>query len=491
MTGKRDRTITFRARLALCIALVSYGGFATASLVLFLAAQRALRMNQDAALLTLARTEVASAVDAPGGGIHVHEVDVNRPGPEGSRGYEKLVQIQDISGKALAQTVNLQNGPELPSSVTRAADPLRVSFTDIVFKGKGYRAAGFPFRDPTGRPLRAIVALPNYDAQRSLNTLLGVLGLCLLIGVGPIAWVSAYLARSLTRPMVQIAVAARSVGGDDLSARIPPIKADVECRDVAGVLNDMLDRLESAFEAREQLVASQRRFIADASHEMRSPLANLRGTVEVALRRPRCADEYKETLGVALTEIERLCRLVDDLLTLSRADAGQFRLDCAPCSLLQIGRQAVTACAARARRANVNLSIEAEEDAPVRGDADRLRQVVDNLLDNAVRHAPPGSTVQVSVSCEGEKARLSVADSGPGLTPEDRERIFDRFYRADRSRARHSGGQGLGLAIARTIVEAHQGTLTVESEPGLGATFSVILPVETKDDNMRRMETPG
>ena len=167
-----------------------------------------------------------------------------------------------------------------------------------------------------------------------------------------------------------------------MQARIPDVSPDVELREVTRVLNDMLSRLEGAFSA-------QRRFVADASHELRSPLANLRGTVEVALRRQREPDEYREALTVALGEAERLSRLVDELLMLSRVDTKQFVVEVSPCDLSEIARNAVTAAAALQEDRGVQLRLDAET-VPVVADAHRVRQVVDNLIDNALRYAPAG-----------------------------------------------------------------------------------------------------
>jgi heavy metal sensor kinase len=315
-----------------------------------------------------------------------------------------------------------------------------------------------------------VVAIPRRPLERTLGSLLAALAACLVLGGAAAAWGAHRLARRLTRPLERIAEGARGVGEGSLSARIPEASPDVELREVTAILNEMLGRLEAAFQA-------ERRFLADASHELRSPLANLRGTIEVALRRARSGDEYRETLTVSLAEIERLSRLVNDFLTLTRADAGQLPFAFAPCPLAAVAEDAVKAHASRAAERSVRLCLDVAGPAEVSGDMDRLREVVDNLVDNALRYAPPGSTVVVGVERQGGHARLWVRDSGPGLSLDEQARVFDRFYRADRSRARASGGAGLGLSIAKAIVEAHRGRLSVVSAPGDGCTFFVDLPV--------------
>jgi signal transduction histidine kinase len=195
----------------------------------------------------------------------------------------------------------------------------------------------------------------------------------------------------------------------------------------------------------------------------------------VTLRRPRSIEEYQESLAIAAAEIERLSRLTNDLLVLSRADAGQLISRPAACDMVEIAANAIAASAHRATERGVHVDLAAPVRLPIVADADRLRQVVDNLLDNAIRHAPGDSTLTVTAeACNGDVV-VAVRDQGPGLTPEQQTRVFERFYRTDESRARSSGGLGLGLPIAKAIVEAHQGTLVVRSD-GTGSTFVMTLP---------------
>jgi two-component system OmpR family sensor kinase len=239
-----------------------------------------------------------------------------------------------------------------------------------------------------------------------------------------------------------------------------------ELRTLVTLLNDMRARIEGAF-------ATQRRFVADASHELRSPLSNLRGTIEVALRHTRTAGDYQETLGVALTELERLARLVQGLLTLSRADAGRLTLERRSVDLAEVAARAIGMHATRAAARDVHLQLDAGAPAPVHGDTDRLREVVDNLLDNALRVAPRGSTVRVGVTHADGRCVVEVEDTGPGLTQEEQAHVFEPFARGA---APGGDGAGLGLAIARTVVQAHGGHLGVRSAPGSGATFRLELP---------------
>jgi two-component system, OmpR family, sensor kinase len=463
------RTTTLRDRLALTMALLAVGVLAVASGAIYFGARRLLYRNLDNALLAIARIEVASAIDSPEGGVHVHDEGLALP--IGS-GYEKFAIIKRVPNEISASTANLHKGPplEVDAELQDGAFRGQASFGNMSRGGQLYRAVYFPMRDNLGNPLVAIVAISQHPVQRSLQLLVVVLLGALLLGAGGVALVASRLAGHLTRPLERIAEAAREIGEDNRVGRIPDVSGDRELRAVTGILNDMLARLEAAF-------TTQRRFVADASHELRSPLGNLRGTVEVALRRPRTSEEYRETLETSLTEIDRLCRLVDDLLTLTRADAGQLRVDRQLCDLAQIAEVAVYMHGARAEAEGVELKLSAPAPLPVEGDVDRLRQVIDNLLDNALRYAPPRSAVEVVASREDGRALVSVHDCGAGLTAEDRAHVFDRFYRADSSRARHSGGLGLGLTIAKAVADAHAGELKVDSEVGNGSTFSLSLPL--------------
>ncbi len=475
---------TFRTRLATRLAALCLGVLTMAGALIYLEIRHTLHEGLDQTLLAIARTEVASAFDEPGVGVHVHPESPSALALAGGSGYEKFARISDRAGTVLATTPNLASGSALPDDDAARARALggTIAFADLTRDGGTYRALYYPVAHPDA-PLVALVALPTVPVDRALRAVAGGLALALVIAALGAGFVSAHLAHHLTAPLAAIADAARAVPAQGFAARIPTVSTDEELRTVTEVLNDMLDALERAAFAEQRTAAAQRRFVSDAAHELRSPLTNLRGTIEVTLRRPRTDEEYRETLTAASREIDRLCRLADDLLTLSRAAAGRLSHRPAPCDAAAIVADAVAACAGRAAARDVR--VECAENTctqvTVLADADRLRQVLDNLLDNGLRHAPAGSTVSVAVTGENGTARISVADRGPGLTPEQQAHVFERFYRVDDARARSSGGSGLGLAIAKAIVDAHHGTLAVRSTPGAGATFEVTLPRVTRD----------
>ena len=464
--------MTFRRRLSMATSLLCLSVLVLTGGGVYWQAKQAMRANLDASLLSVARFTVAALKmpDAP--------VPVGDKTPEvlllpSETGYEKFAQIEDSADQIIARTDNLRPNAPLPAHPdreTRARDG-HVVYGDLKYRGVPLRAVYYPFRDAENQRILAVIAISQEPNRRALDALVEALGLSLVLGAVLAGLGASRLARRLTAPLTEIAGAARSVGGASLGTRIPTVSPDAELQEITDVLNEMLARLEAAF-------AAQTRFAADASHELRSPLSNLRGTVEVALRRSRSNDEYRETLTTSLAEVERLSRLVSALMTLSRADSGQFALTLVPCDLGQIAAQAVAAHAARAAAQTVSLTLSSTEPLPVQGDADRLRQALDNLLDNALRYAPAGSAVTLTATREGDRCAVQVRDSGPGLSDEDQTRIFDRFYRADESRARQSGGLGLGLAITKAIAEAHGGRVQVQSVPGAGAAFTLILPAE-------------
>jgi two-component system OmpR family sensor kinase len=254
----------------------------------------------------------------------------------------------------------------------------------------------------------------------------------------------------------------------------------------------MLNQIEQAFAARSASEARMRQFMADASHELRTPLSSIRGYAELfrhgAKGRP-------DDLGKAMTRIEsesaRMTQLVDDLLLLARLDEGRPL----ETTNVDISELAVDAAADAAVADHEHpIKVEAPEPVEVVGDEARLRQVVANLLRNATVHTPAKTPIEVSVTRQGDMAELRVADHGSGVPPEIAARIFERFVRADQARGREHGGSGLGLAIVHAIVAAHQGSLTLETRPGGGATFVVQLPVrapETRPSTDQENETEG
>lgn len=276
------------------------------------------------------------------------------------------------------------------------------------------------------------------------------------------------------RPLDSIAKTADEIAAGDLTARIERAEERTEVGRLGLALNAMLGQIESAFKAREASEARLRRFVADASHELRTPLSGVRAYAELfkrgADRRP--ADLARAMEGIS-RESERMSVLVQDLLLLARLDDGR-PLEQEPVELDEVAREAVETARAVEPERPIELQVEP---AVVLGDRERLRQAVDNLLGNVRSHTPPDSPATVSVSRVNGNALLEVRDSGPGLTEEASQRVFERFWRADPTRSRSRGGVGLGLAIVSAVADAHGGTASAHSEPGKGATFRITLPL--------------
>jgi two-component system OmpR family sensor kinase len=318
-----------------------------------------------------------------------------------------------------------------------------------------------------------VVAVPLTDLESTLRQLLlveVVVSALLLLGLGVVAWV---MVRRDLRPLEEITEAAGAIAAGDLSQRVSHVTAGTEVGQLGVAFNTMIDEIEVAFAERTASEDRLRRFLADASHELRTPLTSILGYAELFDLGIR---DRPEDLATSMRHIKdeaaRMGTLVDDLLWLSKLDRER-PLAREAVDLAELVDRSVTALAASAPDRPV--SVRTTDPVVVSGDEHRLRQVVDNLVVNAVTHTPAGTAVEVGVATDGPIAVLTVHDDGPGVDPADAARIFQPFYRSDPSRARASGGAGLGLAIVAAIVEAHGGTVGVDSGPG--ATFEVRIPL--------------
>ncbi len=286
-------------------------------------------------------------------------------------------------------------------------------------------------------------------------------GLVLAIGVG------AALAKGALSPIDHITKTARQIGARGLNQRLNMNGPDDEVTRLANAFDEMLDRLETAFQ-REQ------RFTADVSHELRTPLTIIKGTAEVALRGKEPQD-YREALETIDDEVDRMANIINALLTLARADAGQQQLEMGTVDLKELVENVHTAFVPIAAEKNIVLN-KTGASIKVRGDPDRLRQLLHNLVANALKYTPRDGAVTLSLEKEGDWAKITVADTGIGIPEKDLPHIFERFYRVDRARSRAEGGAGLGLSIVKWIVDAHGGRIEVRSEVGKGTVFTVWLP---------------
>jgi heavy metal sensor kinase len=341
---------------------------------------------------------------------------------------------------------------------------------------RGIDVNGEPFRvrvvpiEQNGATVGALeVGRAADDVSDALRSLLLILGIAYPVTLALASMGGIFLAGRALAPIDKLTRLARRISAEDLSQRLDLRLPDDEVGRLARTFDDMIARLEDAFRR-------QRQFTADASHELRTPLTAVKGQVEVALTRPREPETYREVLQNVNEEVDRLIRLVGSLLTLARADAGQIPLSPEVISVADLVASAVEQVRPAAQQRNVALDLAPGPPVTLRADEDLLLQLLLNLLDNALKYTPAAGDVSAGWAADSAFVDVWVHDTGAGIAPEHLPHIFDRFYRADKSRSRAEGGAGLGLSICRWIAEAHGGSISVESTPGQGSTFTARFP---------------
>jgi two-component system, OmpR family, sensor kinase len=364
--------------------------------------------------------------------------------------------------------------PSLPSGLT--ASTTHYFGAHAAHSGTHYRvlAVGLPTTSD-GLTGTLVIAFPLTDVDQTLHHLLLVeilVAAAVLLAIALMAW---WVVRLELRPLQEMGATAGAIAAGDLTRRVEPADDRSEVGRLGLALNSMLGQIEVAFEERTTSEARLRRFVADAAHELRTPLTSIRGYAELFRRG---ASTRPDDLAKTMLRIEegaaRMGVLVEDLLLLARLDQGR------PLERESVDLTKLTAAAVddlRVIAPERPVEYESNGAVVVHGDEHRLRQVVANLLENARTHTPANSPVEVHVGVVGDEAVIEVRDHGPGMAPEDAARVFERFWRADPSRARTSGGAGLGLAIVAAITQAHGGRAEVETAPGAGAAFRVWIPV--------------
>ena len=322
-----------------------------------------------------------------------------------------------------------------------------------------------------------VVAQSFEDIDRTLRRLQA---LFILIGLVMILFIALASRKVITvglRPLASVEATAVRIAEGDLTARLPDVKPNTEVGRLVKTLNTMLGRIEESFAARVESESKLRRFVADASHELRTPITAIRGFAELHRQGAVTGEEKtKELIGRIENESKRMGSLVEDLLLLARLDQSR-QMSAEPVNLSKLVLDAVESARAAGPNHPVTFN-NSDEEIYALGDNDRIHQVVANLLANARTHTPAGTLIDVSVSQGDDGVRIRIADNGPGLSKKDQERIFERFYRADSSRVRTDGeGTGLGLSIVDAVMRAHAGQVSVESEVGKGAAFTLFFPV--------------
>jgi len=401
--------------------------------------------------------------------------------------HTHLLEEQD------AVLLTLPIGPDTPSrrvptvENSRAASPeMLLQRSEIAAALKGTPATAIRRVASAGNRRVLYAAAPVYSSQGEIDgivylatplpagglpgsviaQLAGAMLLAALLAVGA----AVLLSRRIARPVETIARAANQVAAGDLDQQVPATGSIHELESLGQSFNSMTASLRQADQAKTA-------FIADVTHELRTPLTVIKGTIETL--EDGALDDLEgrgPLLSSMQRETERLIRLVNDLLVLTRADAGALKLDTQSVNLADLARSRCETLASLAQNRQVDLQVKTDESAKVRGDPDRLAQILDNLLDNAISHSPTGSCVTIHLQQAGNELQCSVSDSGSGIPAEHLPFIFERFYRADAARDRQIGGSGLGLAIVRALVLAQSGRVTAESLEGRGTTITFWLP---------------
>ena len=452
---------TFRHRLTAALAGSSAAFLSIFCVVLFFWCRAAFLADLDGDLEAIFRADFAAATERGGS----HWTALPKESDE-SHVFKMLLE----SDGALVQPTSSSAVPRLEWNRESLQAVLEGGgvYSDVEFRGNLYRTLSNPVQVGS-RTLIEVLGISQEPMEEALLELGRGLLLSLLIGIVLVAMVSYRVAAYLTSPLEQILAQLESVTSrGDPALRLTGSYQDSEMVSLQEQVNAMLERLEASFQA-------QRQFISNASHELRAPLANLTLALDVCLRRPREAQEYRETLETCLGETQRLTEMSNQLLQLSKADEGALEVRAEATDIVDLIQQSLARKEVAARAKEVELKLEGEEQNLL-VDPLMIGQVVDNLLDNAVRYSPPGGSVLVKVQNRDEVVEVSVSDAGPGMTREQLEHVFDRFYRADPSRQRDTGATGLGLAISQSIAQAHGGVLSAESQPGQGTTFTLRLP---------------
>ncbi len=431
----------------------------------YLGAQRLLRDELDRALRNSAQTEADMAAAFGSPPIHPGPLDKDRFVREENR----LVVTRDSGGRMIAANTELARTLPLDLASFARARHGETGFATGQWLGGRVRAIYLPApqtRSGEAAVLQVAASLdPLESATRTvLYRILGTVllgSLAALVGAG-------WLARSSVAPVAEIARQAKAITGGAAGERITAHADVTEFVSLIEVLNDMLARLERAHQGHQ-------RIIRDLGHDLRTPITSLRAGVEVALWTERKPDEYRRVLASALEEVDRLTLISDALVLLARLESGELVQDFAGIDAGAIARDSLARAQERVGAHRFTLT-RPRDPVPLQADPRLLGMVVDQLLDNAMRHTPPGTTIAISVAAEGDHVELIVEDNGPGVPDDTLPHLFERFYRADPARGR-DGGPGLGLTAAAAIVELHHGTIRAERGSAGGLRIRMLLPL--------------
>lgn len=468
------RTLSFRTRLTIAWTATVGALLALALSAIYLGASVYARRALDEQVRTVAATELASSTDGEQG-IHIHDFPVTALGSADFAG--KFVQQYDPAGSIIAQSPELADTPfRLDRSVL---DQARAGLAPLVDVTIGSRPGRLVALSTDWQNERFVVAVGLYSDLLSANMarLQSLFAIVWLTSVSLTAALGYVLASRALAPVDRIMQRAALVARGHFEARLDPPTVNDEIGRMTTVLNEMLERLHGSLEA-------NRRFAADASHELRSPLTAMAGEIDVALMRERTPAEYRETLHLVRERLDELASLADSLMLLVRAEERHDEIVVKEVPLLALIRGAVQRVRPLARSREITVTVDDLPEMVVYGDARLLTRVFDNVLSNAVQYNRDSGRVTVRGHVEEASPEawetasvvVHVSDTGPGIPEDQWTRIFDRFFRLDHSRSRRTGGTGLGLALCRTILGLSRGSIAVVASSPAGTTFEIRLP---------------
>jgi two-component system OmpR family sensor kinase len=453
----------YAAAVAVGIVLVAAIGY--------LVLREALDRQINASLLSVASIQASSVTDDPSGEMRFHEWDVTAEEAVSLGDFNRYAQIWSESGESLLRSQYLTGDLPVDSVALVQAASGEFAWSEDRLGEQHVRSVFYPLGRLGESHERHIiqVAAPLSARDRTMRTAGFFLsGIVLLVSVGSFigSW---WLAGKTVRPVNEIIAQAEGISGDKQGERISAYAETREFASLVHVLNTMLSRIDEAFE-------SQRRFTADASHELRSPLTALRGELELALRRERSPEEYRRVIGSSLEESVRLSDLADDLLTLARSDSGVMKLRLEAVDIGERVRFAIGRLEPQITENGLDVSLDVPADPSAMYDVKLLDQLIWNLLENAVKFSTPGGKIEVSVTTDSDELMLEVADTGPGISGDQIDRVFERFSRAED--ADSAEGTGLGLSIVRAVAQVHGGEVRASNRPTGGLLLRVTLPLQ-------------
>lgn len=372
-----------------------------------------------------------------------------------------FIQVEDKRGNVIYRNYSLG------SDSLAAPDQMPLDSTIVVTTRLGkeqLRAA--MYRD---RNFTILVAYSLNELGDVLENLFAIFLYLIPIAVGLSVLGGLYLANKALAPVHDVTMRARKITAENLDQSIPPRDVDDEIGRLVNTMNDMIRRLHASF-------ALTRQFSSDASHELRTPLTIMRGEIELALRSEKTPGEYRRILSSTLEEILRLKSIIDNLLTLGKADHGVYDMKLEEVHLDELIKELFADSEMLAESKHIQVELTKAEPVTIVGDKGRLHQLFLNIVDNAIKYTPDGGHVAISVERRNGTVLVAVEDTGIGIPDSDLDKIFDRFYRVDKARSREMGGTGLGLSIAKWIAELHRGSISVESELNRGSKFTVSIP---------------